>query len=225
MPALPPSRGPGRALPDEVEELPDDAILEQDLRSAPTQSEPTRPRGVFLEEEIIELGQDAIVAEERSAHRPQPRTPVLQEYSSVVIAEEALEAAGHAPRVSDKTVVVRDRRPLASTPRIVEREVGRARRRERALFVSAGLLAALLGTGLVVWLSSGSDKVEPSETLPAASAEASPESAAKRVTPPEAEPSEAAPERDEPAEETPENADPPRLSVDQLPLAPTHPEK
>jgi hypothetical protein len=203
VPALPPSRRPGYA-PEEVEELPDDAILEQDLRSAPAH------------EEIIELGHDAIVGEERGAHLPQPRTPVLQEYSSVVIADEALEASGAAFPRSDKTVVVRDRRVLQSVADASRRKISQARRRERALFVSAGLLAALLGTGVVVWLSSESnstedmsqefpeDAVEPAEPIPAqdTSAEA---------------PEQQAPVEPAAEEEQPE---PPRLSIDQLPIAP-----
>ena len=203
MPALPPSRRPGY-LPEEVEELPDDAILEQDLSSAPAH------------EEIIELGHDAIVGEERGAHRPQPRTPVLQEYSSVVIAEEALEASGAAFPRGDKTVVVRDRRVLQSVADASTRKVGRARRRERALFVSAGLLAAVLGTSLVVWLSSESnsagdvgpelpaDAVEHAEPVPAQGSSVE------------------SPEQETPAGPPAQNAppDPPRLSVDQLPIVP-----
>jgi hypothetical protein len=187
-----------------VEELPDDAILEQDLRSAPAH------------EEIIELGHDAIVGEERGAHLPQPRTPVLQEYSSVVIADEALEASGAAFPRRDKTVVVRDRRVLHSVADASRRKIGRARRRERALFVSAGLLAALLGTGVVVWLSSESNSAEDvNQELPADGVEPA------EPTPAQGTPADS-PAQDAPAEPTAqdEQPPPPRLSVDQLPIAP-----
>jgi hypothetical protein len=187
-----------------VEELPDDAILEQDLRSAPAH------------EEIIELGHDAIVGEERGAHRPQPRTPVLQEYSSVVIADEALQASGAAFPRSDKTVVVRDRRVLQSVADASRRKIGQARRRERVLFVSAGLLAAVLGTGVVVWLSSESSSGEDvSQEFPADAVEpAEPSPRQGTLADPPEQPAPAEPQtEDEPPE-------PPRLSVDQLPIAP-----
>jgi hypothetical protein len=201
VPALPPSRRLGYAL-EEVEELPDDAILEQDLRSAPAH------------EEIIELGHDAIVGEERGAHLPQPRTPVLQEYSSVVIADEALEASGAAFPRRDKTVVVRDRRVLQSVAEASRRKLSRARRRERALFVSAGLLAALLGTGVVVWLSSESNSTEDvSQEFPADAVEAAEPSPAEGTL-------DEPPEQEAPVEPAAEDEQPPRLSIDQLPIAP-----
>jgi hypothetical protein len=188
-----------------VEELPDDAILEQDLRSAPAH------------EEIIELGHDAIVGEERGAHLPQPRTPVLQEYSSVVIADEALEAAGAGFPRRDKTVVVRDRRVLQSVADASRRKIDRARRRERALFVSAGLLAALLGTGVVVWLSSDSNGTEDvSQEFPADAVEPA------TPIPAQGTPAEPPVQEEAPAEPTAEDEqpEPPRLSIDQLPIAP-----
>lgn len=194
MPALPPPRGRGFA-PEEIEELPDDAILEQDLKSAP------------VHEEIVELGDDAIVGEVRGAHLPQPRTTVLQEYSSVVIADEARAVSGARRLVSDQTVVVRDRRQLMPDPRLVARRSQQDRRRERVLFVSASVLAAVLGTGLMLWLSGKWEGEEPSATGdPGSGSTVSPSPSQSAHSP-----------GNQPASE--ESADLPRLSIDELPIA------
>jgi len=184
---------------EELEELPDDAIIEQDLRSAPTHPYQSRAPFSVPDEEIVELGQDVIVGEEHGAHRPQPRMPVLQEYSSVVIAESHRGDAAYPQ--GERTIVVRDRRALA-TAAAQAAVLHRRGRRERALVLSASIAVAVLGTSVVMWLSSG--------PTPEAEHEAPRSSPATRITI-EAEQAESEPN-------TPEPEEPPTVSVDQLPV-------
>jgi hypothetical protein len=202
--ASPPTRGPGRAPGlasgpgagpghgfEELEELPDDAIIEQDLQSAPTHPYQSRAPFPVADEEIVELGEDVIVGEEHGAHPPQPRVPVLQEYSSVVIAESH-RVGDLAYLQGERTIVVRDRRALSTaathTARIRQRG-----RRERVLVLSASIAVAVLGTSVVMWLSSGHSA--EAEQVPAT---------AKR-------------EAIEAEQAQPEEREPPTVSVDELP--------
>lgn len=162
--------------PEELEELPEDAI--EILKSSPYasppaeraawapaesaafHSAPTNPRipalaPAVVEDEIVELGQDAIVGEERGAHLPQPRTAVVQSQSSIVINARS---PGDSPfSHGEKTVVVRDRRKLEQYAATAPQKQKASRGRERVLYFSAGIVAALLGTGLAAWLRSASD--------------------------------------------------------------------
>ena len=211
MAASPPTRGPGRAPGlasgpgpaqgpgpghgfEELEELPDDAIIEQDLRSAPTHPYQSRAPFPVADEEIVELGEDVIVGEEHGAHPPQPRVPVLQEYSSVVIAESH-RAGDLAYLQGERTIVVRDRRAL-STAAARTAVIHQRGRRERVLVLSASIAVAVLGTSVVMWLSS--EHSAEAEQVPA------PETA-KRVT-------------IEAEQAQPEEREPPTVSVDELPV-------
>lgn len=163
----------GTEHPEELEELPEDAIVM--LKSSPYASAPLHgspePSGAFhsaptnpripalapaVEDEIVELGPDVIVGEGLEAHLPQPRTAVVPSQPSIVI--NARNLADAVSGYGEKTVVVRDRRKIGQY--VAAATHGRnlkQRRRERALFFSAGIVAALLGTGVVAWLSSGWD--------------------------------------------------------------------
>ena len=197
MAASPPTPASGF---EELEELPDDAIIEQDLRSAPTHPYQSRAPFAVPDDEIIELGQEAIVGEEHGAHRPQPRVPVLQEYSSVVIADSHRTGDSAYPQ-GERTIVVRDRRALAAASAQAA-TLHRRGRRERALVLSASIAVAVVGTSVLMWLSSGHEDVEADPFTPPAEA--------KRVTieAVQAGPEEAAPARGET----------PTVSVDQLPV-------
>jgi hypothetical protein len=185
--------GPGHGF-EELEELSDDAIIEQDLGSAPTHPYQSRAPFPVADEDVVELGQEAIVGEEHGAHRPQPRMPVLQEYSSVVIAESR-GAGDVAYPQGERTIVVRDRRALA-TAAARAAVIHQRGRRERVLVLSASIAVAVLGTSVVMWLSSGHSS--EAEQVPAPAT-------AKRVTI-DAEQAE------------PEEREPPTVSVDQLPV-------
>lgn len=178
--------------------MPDDAIIEEDLRSAPTHPYQSRAPFPVADEEIVELGADVIVGEEHGAHRPQPRMPVLQEYSSVVIAESHRAGDAAYPQ-GERTIVVRDRRALANAAARAT-QIHRRGRRDRALVLSASIAVAVLGTSVAVWLSSGHGEAEP-VAAPAA---------AKRVT--------IEAEQAEPEEQAPARGEPPTVSVDQLPV-------
>ena len=178
---------------EELEKLPDDAIIEQDLKSAPARFYQPPAANSRPEEEIVELGPDVIVGEEHGAHRPQPRMPVLQEYSSVVIAE-AYRTGDPNPQ-GERTIVVRDRRALQTNPARAAAFPQRGRR-DRALVFSASIALAVVGTSFLMWLSSDRSSEEPVEAAPAT---------AKRVTI-EAERAES------------EQPEPPTVSVEELPI-------
>ncbi len=144
-PASGPGPGPGHGF-EELEELSDDAIIEQDLGSAPTHPYQSRAPFPVADEEIVELGADVIVGEEHGAHRPQPRMPVLQEYSSVVIAESHRAGELAYPQ-GERTIVIRDRRAL-STAATREAVIHQRGRRERVLVFSASIAVAVLGTSV-----------------------------------------------------------------------------
>ncbi|MDQ2645706.1 MAG: hypothetical protein M3020_17960 [Myxococcota bacterium] len=197
MAASPPTPAPGI---EELEELPDDAIIEQDLRSAPTHPYQSRAPFPVADEEIVELGPDVIVGEEHGAHRPQPRMPVLQEYSSVVIAESHRGSDSAYPQ-GERTIVVRDRRALANAaPRTAV--VQQRGRRERVLVLSASVAVAVVGTSLAMWLSSGTSSAETEQLAAPVTA--------KRVT--------IQAEQAEPEEPASARGEPPTVSIDELPV-------
>jgi hypothetical protein len=191
-----------------LEELPDDAIIEQDLRSAPTH--PYQSRAPFVapssDDEIVELGQDVIVGEEIAAHRPQPRVPLRHEHSSVVISEphqlQDLEDAVH--HSTERTIVVRDRRALSATvvrPSLPHRLPHRPGRHDRALVISASIALGVVVTSLVMWLSS--NRSEESEEL---------------AVPPVEGRGHLDAERSQPGEPEPGHGGPPAVSVEELPV-------
>jgi hypothetical protein len=212
---VPQTRGTG--YPEELEELPEDAIVmlkSSPYASAPFNSAPTNPRipalAPAVEDDIVELGQDVIVGEERGAHLPQPRTAVQQSNASVVI--NARSPSDSLFPQGEKTVVVRDRRKLEQYAAAVQgrnqHEQQKLRRRERVMFFSAGIVAALLGTGVVAWLSAGTDQAgesPPAEVRTiegrAADVEATTVAPAERAT---------------------QKRDTPTVSIDQLPVADKH---
>jgi hypothetical protein len=173
-------------------------------------SQATQPGAEELEE-LEELGDDAIIAQQQGAHVPKPRVQVTEEARSIVISDHP--AAGSnppsAPKIpadppakkrserTEKTVVIRDRRQIAE----LRREMATRRPKAKAapepskgllLWVIVGLAAFLTG-GLVALFATREDSTGASGK-PAASDMAQP-SAAPVVT-----------------------AEPPAVSIDQLPI-------
>ena len=122
-------------------------------------------------EELAELSEDVIIAQESRAHAPQPRVHIDFEPRTVVIAEDAEQRAG-GQRVSppelvrelppfthatEKTVVIRDRRTIGSSrpPRqVLERasRIGDQRMLILLMCLVAALLAFSLGGALALLL-------------------------------------------------------------------------
>jgi hypothetical protein len=86
---------------------------------------PSEPR----DEELEELGDEVILAQESAVHVPQPRQNVTTDHPSVVISEPEHAAGKRATvrtarrELAEKTVVIRDRRKLEEMRRVIsERE-------------------------------------------------------------------------------------------------------
>lgn len=74
------------------------------------------------DEELEELSDDVIVAQESLIHVPQPRANVATDHPSVVIAESVASPARptvRTRRTTEQTVVIRDRRQLERARRAV----------------------------------------------------------------------------------------------------------
>lgn len=99
-------------------------------------------------QELEELGAEAIVAQQTSAHLPQPRAQVTEEQRSVVIAEQPVAAAKpYRNDRGEKTIVIRDRRELdLARQKLVERQ----RRTPRARGVFYAVLALAVVAGIAV---------------------------------------------------------------------------
>jgi hypothetical protein len=132
------------------------------------------------EEELEELGDDIIIAQETLAHAPPPAANVQDEKRSIVISDkppaEDATPVYKKPRGRSRgeaTVVIRDRRKLdemrreiLESQRAYERLSSKPPRRPWLLWVGAALAAFVLG-GVVAMLAGGT---APSslETLPSA---------------------------------------------------------
>lgn len=169
---------------------------------------PDRPRAEELEQ-LEELGDDAIIAQQQGAHVPKPRVQVTEEARSIVISEHpaAPDAVG-APKTpadrgkkrserTEKTVVIRDRRQIEE----LRREMARHRPRAKAppsnnglwLWVIVGVAAFLAG-GLVALFATRGDDSAATGVTPAAS-----------LPPP-------------PSAAPPASTEPPSVSIDELPI-------
>ena len=170
---------------------------------------PDLPRAEELEQ-LEELGDDAIIAQQQGAHVPKPRVQVNEEARSIVISDHPTPGSNppSAPKIpvdpssrkrsdrTEKTVVIRDRRQIEE----LRREM--AKRRPQAapppgkgllLWVIVGIAAFLAG-GLVALFATSDEDSAPAAPAPAVSALAAP-SVAPAVT-----------------------AEPPSVSIDQLPI-------
>lgn len=103
-------------------------------------------------EELDELDDEAIVAQQSAAHAPQRRAQVKVESRSVVVSDEDAEATReldvYTAGTNDPTLVVRDREQRALSRAMQEVSVQPARKKSRmwiAIWGGAGLLALGLG--------------------------------------------------------------------------------
>jgi hypothetical protein len=170
---------------------------------------PDLPRADELEQ-LEELGDDAIIAQQQGAHVPKPRVQVTEEARSIVISEHPGPASRppSAPKIpgdssskkrsdrTEKTVVIRDRRQIEE----LRREMAKRRpapppgaSKGILLWVIVGVAAFLTG-GLVALFATREDS--GAAVAPAPTVSASP--------PPSAAP--AAP------------TEPPSVSIDELPI-------
>ena len=149
-------------------------------------------------DQLEELGDDAIIAQQTAAHAPQPRQNVATEARSVVISDRPGPGDAAAPRrraSSEKTVIIRDRRKLDEMrQKLIERQVKKKQERARLIYFwgAVGLAAFVLG-GVVALFATG-------EGAPSVS------SAAPVVAPPP------------PASGEPVPAEPPTVDLSELPV-------
>lgn len=117
-------------------------------------------------EQLEELGDDAIIAQQTAAHAPKPRANVAEESRSIVISEPPPLAAPRAgassgsPRRSErneKTVVIRDRKQLENVRREIERRRAKLEGKDSGLWgwLLVGLAAFLAGGVLALIVAHG----------------------------------------------------------------------
>lgn len=115
-------------------------------------------------DDLEELGDDAIIAQQTEAHAPRPRANVSEESRSVVITEpqrrdtEPPRGTGFPVRgTGEPTLVIRDRRALDELRREIVQRQAKKRRSSRALYMwgGLGLVAFVLG-GIVAFLATDS---------------------------------------------------------------------
>jgi hypothetical protein len=125
-------------------------------RVPPQASGGSNPPGGEDIEQLEELGDDAIIAQQQGAHAPAPRAQVTEEARSIVISDHppqgaaaaALAAAAPQPGTkrrserTEKTVVIRDRRQIDE----LRREMAKRK---------AQMSVAPPGKGLLLWVSVG----------------------------------------------------------------------
>jgi hypothetical protein len=159
-------------------------------------------------EQLEELGDDAIIAQQRGAHAPAPRAQVTEEARSVVISDDPRQtspapsaAAGVPARKrserTEKTVVIRDRRQIEE----LRREMAKRKAQLEAPPPSKGLLlwvivgVAAFVTGGLVALFATRDESTDVAPIPPISSQALP------VVP-----------------TAPSAEEPPSVSIDELPI-------
>jgi len=179
-------------------------------RVPPHASPGSDPPGANELEQLEELGDDAIIAQQQGAHAPKPRAQVTEDARSIVISDHPPEGSNSpaSPKIpadravkkrserTEKTVVIRDRRQIDE----LRREMAK-RKPKPALASNQGLLlwaivgvAAFLMGGLVALLATRSSGASDAAAKPAVSEVAVPS----------------------PAPVT--TAEPPSVSIDELPI-------
>jgi hypothetical protein len=111
------------------------------------------------DEELEELGDEVILAQESAVHLPQPRQNVATDHPSVVISEPEHPGGKRAPTMrtprresSEKTVVIRDRRQLEQMRKAISdrQQLKKTSRgvepRTLYLLVAAALASLVVGT-------------------------------------------------------------------------------
>jgi len=112
------------------------------------------------DEELEELGDEVILAQESAVHLPQPRQHVATDHPSVVISEPQHPATDRAPTMrtprrrgtNEQMVVIRDRRKLDEMRKAVseryelKQKAPVVERRTLYLLVAAALASLVVGT-------------------------------------------------------------------------------
>ncbi len=175
---------------------------------------PPEPPG----EELDELDEEAIVAQQSAAHAPQRRAQIKVESRSVVVADDDAEATRqlqvYTEGTSDPTVVVRDRERRALEQALDELPALRPARKSWVTFAiwgGAGLVA--LGLGVILGLR-GAEPVTVKQTSVSSTPAAAPVPAPAET---HAAAQSAADATPAPSEST---ASEPALAPDQLPVEP-----
>jgi hypothetical protein len=115
-------------------------------------------------DDLEELGDDAIIAQQTAAHAPRPRANVSEESRSVVITDHPQRRDTEPPRGSglprstgEATLVIRDRRSLDELRKEIVLRQAKKRRGSRALYLwgALGLVAFVLG-GIAAFLATDS---------------------------------------------------------------------
>jgi hypothetical protein len=118
------------------------------------------------DEELEELPDDVIVAQESLIHVPQPRANVATDHPTVVIAESVASPARptvRTRRTTEQTVVIRDRRSLERTRRAISerQQLKHKPRRVEAktlyLLALAAVGSLLVGTLIAAFVDSRKD--------------------------------------------------------------------
>ncbi len=153
-------------------------------------------------EQLEELGDDAIIAQQQGAHAPQPRVLVNEDARSVVIAETLpprtrSPAAGETKRRerTEKTVVIRERRQIDELRREMARRKPKPPPESKGmlLWVVVGVAAFVTG-GIIALLATREDEAA-APVVPAALS-LQPEAPAAPA----------------------ETSEPPSVSIDELPI-------
>jgi len=159
-------------------------------------------------EQLEELGDDAIIAQQQGAHVPKPRAQVTEEARSVVISDHPPQGSSPPPATaprqddpkrrerSEKTVVIRDRRKIDELRK--EIELRKQKMVQPAgpglwIWVVVGLAAFLMG-GLVALFATREEETNVAPIPSAALQQPSPTPA------------------------TTNSAEPPSVSIDELPI-------
>ena len=124
-------------------------------------------------EDLEELGDDAIIAQQTEAHAPRPRANVSEESRSVVITDHPLRrdtqppsamprSSGMPRPTGEATLVIRDRRALDELRKDIVKRQAKKRKGGRSLYVwgALGIVAFLLG-GIVAFLATDSHSEAP----------------------------------------------------------------
>ena len=163
-------------------------------------------------EQLEELGDDAIIAQQQGAHAPKPRVQVNEEARSIVISDHPAPGSNppDGPKIpadpavkkrserTEKTVVIRDRRQIDELRREIEKRKPKASAafpptQGLLLWVIVGVVAFLTG-GLVALFATRDDHAATGVAKPVVSE--LPKPSAAPVVP----------------------VEPPSVSIDQLPI-------
>lgn len=170
-------------------------------RVPPHASPGSDPPGGDDLEQLEELGDDAIIAQQQGAHAPKPRAQVTEEARSVVISDHppggpnlpdpaAIPADKKVKKRSErteKTVVIRDRRQIEELRREIAKRKPKPAGEPRQgllLWVIVGVVAFVTG-GLVALFATRDDGASAAAAAPASSVQVAPSAAPAKTAEPQ----------------------------------------